>query len=157
MNQLWMRQIGGVLRLELKKTFLSKRGWWIYLLALGPVAVVTDSLAGRVAPARAAHHSLGEDSLVFAGMFMFYYLRAGLFFGCMGIFANLFRGEMLEKTLHYYFLTPLRREALVAGKYLAGTDLGAVAVGGQRGGFVPPDRPPFRPGLERLPVARSRA
>ena len=28
----------------------------------------------------------------------------------MGIFSNLFRGEMLEKTLHYYFLTPIRRE-----------------------------------------------
>jgi hypothetical protein len=27
---------------------------------------------------------------------------------------------MLEKTLHYYYLTPLRRELLVAGKYLAG-------------------------------------
>jgi len=119
MNQLWMRQIGGVLRLELKKTFLSKRGWWIYLLALGPVAVVT--IHWLVESRRQnSHHSLGEDSLVFAGMFMFYYLRAGLFFGCMGIFANLFRGEMLEKTLHYYFLTPLRREALVAGKYLAG-------------------------------------
>ena len=38
----------------------------------------------------------------------------------MGIFSNLFRGEMLEKTLHYYYLTPLRRELLVAGKYLAG-------------------------------------
>jgi ABC-type transport system involved in multi-copper enzyme maturation permease subunit len=38
----------------------------------------------------------------------------------MGIFSSLFRGEMLEKTLHYYYLTPLRRESLVAGKYLAG-------------------------------------
>ena len=119
MSQLWMRQIGGVLRLELKKTFLSKRGWWIYLLALGPVAVVTIHWLVE-ARRQNSHHSLGEDSLVFAGMFMFYYLRAGIFFGCMGIFANLFRGEMLEKTLHYYFLTPLRREALVAGKYLAG-------------------------------------
>jgi hypothetical protein len=27
---------------------------------------------------------------------------------------------MLEKTLHYYYLTPLRREVLVAGKYVAG-------------------------------------
>ncbi len=34
MNAVWMRQIVGVLRLELKKTFLSRRGWWIYLLAL---------------------------------------------------------------------------------------------------------------------------
>src|SRR4051794_12327178 len=125
MNQLWMRQIGGVLRLEWKKTFLSRRGWWIYLLALGPVFVVllhwlfeSRRTGGR--------HSLGEDSLVFAGIFMFYSLRAGLFFGCMGIFANLFRGEMLEKTLHYYFMTPLRREALVAGKFLAGLAMALV-------------------------------
>src|SRR5947199_1795513 len=65
-------------------------------------------------------HSIGEDSLVFAGLFHFYFLRLGIFFGCVGIFSNLFRGEMLEKTLHYYYLTPLRRELLVAGKYLAG-------------------------------------
>ena len=39
MNALWIRQIGGVLRLEWKKTFFSKRGWWIYLLAAGPVAI----------------------------------------------------------------------------------------------------------------------
>jgi ABC-type transport system involved in multi-copper enzyme maturation permease subunit len=119
MNQIWTRQIGGVLRLELKKTFLSKRGWWIYCLALGPV-VLTLLHWLIESKQRNNHHSLGEDSLVFAGIFMFYYLRAGIFFGCMGIFSNLFRSEMLEKTLHYYFLTPLRREVLVAGKYLAG-------------------------------------
>jgi ABC-type multidrug transport system permease subunit len=67
-----------------------------------------------------ARHSLGEDSVVFAALFHFFFLRCGIFFGCMGIFSNLFRGEMLEKTLHYYYLTPLRRELLVAGKYLAG-------------------------------------
>ena len=39
MNALWMRQIGAVLRLEWRKTFFSKRGWWIYLLALGPVVI----------------------------------------------------------------------------------------------------------------------
>ncbi len=117
MNRLWMRQIAGVLRLELKKTFLSRRGWWIYFLALGPVLLVAIHWLVRTGNSR---HSMGEDSLVFAAMFHFYYLRAGIFFGCMGIFSNLFRAEMLEKTLHYYFLTPLRREVLVAGKYLAG-------------------------------------
>ena len=120
MSQLWMRQIGGVLRLELKKTFLSQARLVDLSAGARSGGCGDDPLAGGIAPRRAAHHSLGEDSLVFAGMFMFYYLRAGIFFGCMGIFANLFRGEMLEKTLHYYFLTPLRREALVAGKYLAG-------------------------------------
>ncbi len=33
---------------------------------------------------------------------------------------NLFRGEVLEKSLHYYFLAPVRREVLVVGKYLSG-------------------------------------
>jgi len=65
-------------------------------------------------------HTVGEDSVIFAGMFLLFFLRGSLFFGAMGIFSNLFRGEMLEKTLHYYFLTPIRRELLVAGKYLAG-------------------------------------
>jgi len=115
----WARQVGGVLRLELKKTFLSKRGWWIYCLALGPVLLTLIHFLFE-SSRRNGRHSIGEDSLVFAALFMFYYLRAGIFFGCMGIFSNLFRGEMLEKTLHYYFLTPMRREMLVAGKYLSG-------------------------------------
>ena len=33
---------------------------------------------------------------------------------------NLFPGEMLDKSLHFYLLTPVRREVLLAGKYLAG-------------------------------------
>jgi hypothetical protein len=69
---------------------------------------------------RPGGHSVGEDSVIFAGMFLTFFLRGSIFFGCMGLFSNLFRGEMLEKTLHYYFLTPIRRELLVAGKYLAG-------------------------------------
>jgi ABC-type transport system involved in multi-copper enzyme maturation permease subunit len=32
---------------------------------------------------------------------------------------NLFRGEMLDKSLHFYLLAPMRREVLLAGKYLA--------------------------------------
>jgi len=119
MNSVWARQIAAVLRLELKKTFLAKRGWWIYFLALGPLSVAVIHWLWELRRS-GGHHSMGEDSLVFAGIFVFYYLRAGIFFGCVGIFSNLFRAEMLEKTLHYYFLTPIRREALVAGKYLAG-------------------------------------
>src|ERR1035437_2993924 len=122
---LWMRQIGSVLRLEMKKTFLSKRGWWVYFLAAGPVGLTLLHWLIEISHHN-GRHSMGEDSLVFAGLFHFYYLRLGIFFGCVGIFSNLFRAEMLEKTLHYYFLTPLRREALVAGKYLAGLSVALV-------------------------------
>ena len=41
------RQIGGVMRLELKKTFLSRRGWWIYLLALVMVLAAEISVVAR--------------------------------------------------------------------------------------------------------------
>src|SRR5438445_1652118 len=64
--------------------------------------------------------TLGQDSMVFAGVFQFFYLRLAVFFGCLGIFMNLFRGEFLDKSLHFYLLAPLRREVLMAGKYLAG-------------------------------------
>jgi ABC-type transport system involved in multi-copper enzyme maturation permease subunit len=119
MNALWMRQMAAVMRLELKRTAFSKRGWWIYCLAAGPVFI---SLMHWLVESRrhSATHTVGEDSVIFAGMFLLFFLRGSLFFGAMGIFSNLFRGEMLEKTLHYYYLTPIRRELLVAGKYAAG-------------------------------------
>lgn len=118
---LWIRQIGGVFRLEWKKTFLSKRGWWIYCLALAPVALtLLHWLFEARVRNRGNNHSLGDDVVAFAAMFQFFYLRGAIFFGCVGVFCNLFRAEMLEKTLHYYYLTPVRREVLVAGKYLAG-------------------------------------
>jgi hypothetical protein len=61
-----------------------------------------------------------EDRQIFAGVFQFFYLRLAIFFGCLGIFMNLFRGEMLDKTLHFWFLVPARREVLLIGKYGAG-------------------------------------
>ena len=74
MNALWMRQIGGVLRLELKKTFFSKRGWWIYFLALGPVLVTLMHWLIELGR-HSGRHSLGEDSWCYAAMFQFFYLR----------------------------------------------------------------------------------
>lgn len=65
-------------------------------------------------------YNLGQDAVVFAGVFQFFFLRLAIFFGCLGIFMNLFRGEVLDKSLHFYFLAPVRREVLMAGKFLAG-------------------------------------
>jgi ABC-type transport system involved in multi-copper enzyme maturation permease subunit len=65
-------------------------------------------------------YNLPEDAVVFAGVFQFFYLRLAIFFGCLGIFMNLFRGEILDKSLHFYFLAPVRRDVLMVGKFLAG-------------------------------------
>jgi len=64
--------------------------------------------------------SFEQDRTIFAGIFQVFYLRLAVFFGCLGIFMNLFRGEMLDKTLHFWLLAPVRREVLMSGKYAAG-------------------------------------
>jgi hypothetical protein len=64
---------------------------------------------------------------VFAGIFQFFYLRVAIFFGCVAIFTRAFRGEMLERSLHYLLLAPIRRELLVVGKFLGGL-LAAIAI-----------------------------
>ena len=71
-----------------------------------------------------------EDRMVFAGIFRYFYLRLAIFFGCLGIFMYLFRGEMSNRTLHFWFLAPARREVLLAGKYAAGLIASAVIFGG---------------------------
>jgi hypothetical protein len=61
-----------------------------------------------------------EDRAVFAGIFQYFYLRLAIFFGCLGLFMYLFSGEMSNRTLHYWFLAPARRDVVLAGKYAAG-------------------------------------
>jgi ABC-type Na+ efflux pump permease subunit len=71
-----------------------------------------------------------EDRTIFAGIFQFFYLRLAIFFGCLGIFMYLYRGEMTNRTLHFWLLAPARREVLLAGKYVAGLIAAAVIFGG---------------------------
>src|SRR5262249_38051224 len=67
-----------------------------------------------------SYGTLSEDKQIFATVFQFFFLRLAIFFGCVGIFMNLFRGELIDKSLHFYLLAPVRREVLLIGKYLAG-------------------------------------
>ncbi|HXI39686.1 MAG TPA: hypothetical protein VNH83_06890 [Bryobacteraceae bacterium] len=115
---LWRDQVSAILRLEIRKNFLARRGLWIYLLAAAPAILLWAHALLNLRDGRKC--DLGRDSLIFAAVFQFFYLRLAIFFGCVGVFMNLFRGEMIEKSLHYYLLAPVRREVLLAGKYLAG-------------------------------------
>jgi len=190
----WLSQVGLVIRLEMRKTFFSRRGLWVYLIAVAPVLIwlghslseinnrkerqalnaahpvstaalrsiqrgaTIDEVVDKVGEPFAKNEfrrpniavavyqytdgdnvfafqfrddrlvninerdrdTIPKDSLIFAGVFQFFYLRLAIFFGCVGVFTNLFRGEMLDKSLHFYLLTPIRREILAIGKYFAG-------------------------------------
>jgi ABC-type transport system involved in multi-copper enzyme maturation permease subunit len=118
LTNLRLAQIYAVLRLELKKTFLARRGVWVYLLAFSPILLYGGHSLLMIKQGRPC--DFGLDTTIFATVFQIFYLRLAVFFGCLGIFMNLFRGEVLDKSLHFYFLAPIRREVLLAGKFLAG-------------------------------------
>lgn len=119
MKTLWLTQIAAVLRLEMRKTFFSRRGLWVYLLALAPLAIFAGHSFVMLFKVRRPC-DFGQDTNIFATIFQTLDLHLVVFFGCLGIFMNLFRGEVLDRSLHYYFLAPIRREVVVVGKYLAG-------------------------------------
>ena len=112
------RQLLTIVGLELRKSLRGVRALWVYLLAFGPVGIV--ALHAVHALVTGERHALAGDTEVLAGLFQFYYLRLGLFFGCLGIFTRLFRGDMMERSLHYYLLVPVRRELLACAKFAAG-------------------------------------
>jgi ABC-type transport system involved in multi-copper enzyme maturation permease subunit len=112
--------IRGVLRLELRKTLLGRRSVPIYAIGLLPVVpVVMFVLISSAIGVPSEFEDAGGAFLFFVAVYEFI-LRFVVYFGCVWVFMNLFRGEVIDRSLHYYFLTPIRRESLVVGKYVAG-------------------------------------
>lgn len=110
------RQVLGILRLEIGKNLVSQRALALYFLAFAPVVLV-----GFWAAFPVGHEQFGGPAggaSIFANLFPFY-LRGAVFLSALFLFTSLYRTEILEKSLHYYLLTPVRREVLTAGKYLA--------------------------------------
>lgn len=116
--RLWLRQIAAIMRLELKKNFFGKRAILVYLLAAMPVALLL--MIALLPPIAREWLDFSEYPNIFLYIYNGLILRAVVFFGCAWIFMNLFRGEMVDRSLHYYFLSSVHREVLVAGKYLSG-------------------------------------
>src|ERR1700761_4096594 len=114
---LWWIQLRRLTQIEVRRNLWSRRASWIYFLAFAPTCILF------VHTAFASHISLdmGDDTNVLAGIVQFYYIRLGIFFGCLGIYSRLIRGEMVERSLHFYLLSPVRREVLLLGKFAAGS------------------------------------
>jgi ABC-type transport system involved in multi-copper enzyme maturation permease subunit len=121
---LWRRQVGAMIGLELKKTFLRARALPIVLLAFMPALL----LFLRWASVRFAdNHTEGaaEMATAYGVMFQLFFVRLVIFFGSFRIFTYLVRGEIAERSLHFYLLAPMRRDVFLAGKYLAGVIAGS--------------------------------
>ena len=113
----WASQAGAVMRLDLRKGFRRPVG--LLLLALAPIAI---ALIRVLFSANAVHDraDVAEATNFYAWMYQTLILRLELFLAGVAVFGNLIRREVLDRTLHYYFLSPIRREVLLAAKYLTG-------------------------------------
>lgn len=123
---LWWIQFRRFTRIEVRRNLFTRRAWWIYFLAFIPVFIIFLHLAVD------SHHGnmdLSDDTGVLAGVVQLYYLRLGVFFGCLGIFSRLIRGEMIERSIHYYLLSPVRREVILLSKFFAGAATAVVLFG----------------------------
>jgi ABC-type transport system involved in multi-copper enzyme maturation permease subunit len=121
------RQLGAVVRLELRKSFFGRRAFGLYLLALAPLTVLV--LRALVPRAVADASAVGEATRLMAELYQSFILRVVIFLGCVAIFGNLIRREVLDRSLHFYFLSPVRRELLVMAKYLTGLSVSLVLFG----------------------------
>ena len=114
---LWWLQARRLTQIELRRNLFSRRASWIYFLAFIPTFIISiHAIFNSHDPS-----SISEDTIVLAGIVQLYYIRLGVFFGCLGIFSRLIRGEMIERSLHFYLLSPVRREVLLLSKFVAGS------------------------------------
>jgi ABC-type transport system involved in multi-copper enzyme maturation permease subunit len=124
---LWRHQVAAIVRLELRKGFAGRRAIGLYLLALAPPAIFMLRLFVPHAVTDPA--DLGGATVMMAQAYQSFVLRVVIFLGCVLIFGNLIRREVLDRSLHFYFLSPLRREILVVAKYLTGLIVSVVLFG----------------------------
>ena len=114
---LWGLQAVRLTRIELRRNLFSWKAAWIYCLAFIPTVIISIHMLFDRHPSFA----MSEDTNILAGIVQLYYIRLGVFFGCLGIFSRLIRGEMIERSLHFYLLAPVRREVLLLAKFAAGS------------------------------------
>jgi len=112
------RQVLTVTRLHARRTLFSRRGVGLYLLCLLPVSILSLRLVVLTLTGRDDTTSIGATTGHFAQIFNLLILAMVVFFGAAAVFSNAVRREVLERTLHFYFLMPVRREVLMAGLYL---------------------------------------
>lgn len=122
-------QLRAAFSLELRKLLSGGSGIALALFGGLPVALVACWVAvahlwisRRIAAGEVAGDfaNVADATLVFAALYRGFALAMIAFFACLMVFLNLVRREMRDRSLHYFFLSPVRREVVVAGKYAAG-------------------------------------
>ena len=128
--QLWFRQFRAMLRIELRKTLYSKRAIASYVLASMPVIIMLIAALDTDSQGRRTFQSIEEAREVFGMIYTTLILGGVVFLGVASIFTTLLRGEILDRSIHYYVLTPVRRDIFILSKFAAGLGTAMLLFGG---------------------------
>jgi hypothetical protein len=127
-----------VFQIEVRKLLVGRGSLGLLLFGLLPVGllgswVVVAALlrSGNLSVNGAGGEfgSVGDATVVFAAIYRGFILALIVFFACVVVFLNLVRREVRDRSLHYYFLVPVRREVVLFGKYAAGLAATALVLG----------------------------
>lgn len=116
----WRRQLLAIMRIEFKKALFSRRAFTCYALVSMPLILLLVAAFDENRDGSPTLDNIENARRVFGYIFSALIMGTVLFLGNAAIFTALFRGEMLDRSIHYYILAPVRRELLVIAKYLAG-------------------------------------
>ncbi|MFK7865441.1 MAG: ABC transporter permease [Pseudohongiellaceae bacterium] len=123
---LWSNQLSAVFKIEFSKALFSKRAISSYALALMPILIFFIAAVDSIEEGEPSLNAIENARELYGFTFSSLILGGVIFFGCAAIFTNLFRGEILDRSMHYYLLAPVRREIIVLAKYLAGLCAGCL-------------------------------
>jgi hypothetical protein len=117
--RIWRRQIGAMLALELRKTFLRWRAVPVVVVAFLPVMILAlHQVSVRFDDDRTM--AAAEMASLYGSIFQLFFIRFVVFFVCFAVFTYAVRGEIAERSLHFYLLAPLRRDVFLVGKFASG-------------------------------------
>ncbi len=115
-----VRQALAVMRLELRRTLFSLRTAPVYFLALFPVFLAALFALAVLFGIDTDGAEFERGLPVAVSGITSMILHFSTYFACVWLFINLFRGEMIDRSLHFLLLAPVSRPVLVAGKFLGG-------------------------------------
>ena len=118
---LWWRQFTAVLIPSIQRSLLSKRVLVALVLILLPLSLLTmlgiDSIDSGNDKFMA---NINRARMIFGMVYSTFILGAVLYIGNALMFTSLVRGEILERSIHFPLLAPVKREVLILGRFFGG-------------------------------------
>jgi ABC-type transport system involved in multi-copper enzyme maturation permease subunit len=118
---LWWRQFIAVLAPAIQRSIFSKRVLVALVLILLPLGLLTMiGIESMNSDDDKFVSNINQARMTFGIVYSTFILAAILYIGNALMFTSLVRGEILERSIHYPMLAPVRREILILGRFIGG-------------------------------------